>query len=225
MIFFTNGPVKNFRVFSKLISIGARVKLSTMDLNKQLSFILELDKLKSVYRKALIKTDNNRFENSAEHSWQIALAAHVLVEHIEHDVDINRAVQMLLIHDIVEIDAGDTFAFAETNQLEQQHAIELAAAHRIFGLLPEVQYQHFLSLWLEFEECTTRDAQFAKAVDRILPLIQNMANEGGSWVQHSVTKSQVLARNKYVKELSEKLWCYVTEQIDIATKNQWLVDA
>ncbi|WP_448547841.1 HD domain-containing protein [Thalassotalea fusca] len=195
-----------------------------MDLNKQLSFILELDKLKSVYRKALIKTDNNRFENSAEHSWQIALAAHVLVEHVEHNIDINRAVKMLLIHDIVEIDAGDTFAFAEVNQLEQQHEIELAAAHRIFGLLPDAQYQHFLSLWLEFEECKTHDAQFAKAVDRILPLIQNMANEGGSWAKHKVTKSQVLARNKYVKGLSESLWRYVAEQIDIATKNKWLVD-
>ena len=195
-----------------------------MDLNQQLSFILELDKLKSVYRKALIKTDNNRFENSAEHSWQISLAAHVLAEHIDEAIDINRVVQMLLIHDIVEIDAGDTFAFAETSQLDKQHEIELAAAHRIFGLLPEKQYQYFLSLWLEFEDCNTPDSRFAKAVDRILPLVQNMANNGGSWVQHEVTKSQVLARNKYLEGLSDKLWRYVTEQIEIATNNGWLIN-
>ena len=194
------------------------------ELNKQLSFILELDRLKAVYRQALVKCDDNRKENSAEHSWHIALMAHTLHQYAAESVDISRVVQMLLIHDIVEIDAGDTFAFADQVDLEAQHEKELKAAKRIFGLLPDSQFQYFNQLWLEFEEAQTADARFAKAMDRVLPLLQNMQNQGGSWAKHTVKKIQVLNRNKHLNGLAPKLWDFVVTQIDIAVENGWLLD-
>lgn len=193
-------------------------------LEQQLAFIRELDRLKSVYRKALIKCDNNRFENSAEHSWHIALMAQVLKDYAEEPVDISRVVSMLLIHDIVEIDAGDTFAFAPQQDLDAQGDKELQAAKRIFGLLPEAQYQQMLALWLEFEQAQTTDARFAKAMDRVLPLLQNIVNQGGSWAQHAVRKSQVIQRNQYLQDMAPRLWVYVSEQIDLAAERGWLID-
>ena len=193
-------------------------------LQQQLDFILELDRLKSVYRQALVKCDDNRFENSAEHSWHIALTANVLSPYAEGNIDISRVILMLLIHDIVEIDAGDTFAFADQASLAGQSEKELVAAHRLFGLLPEQQFQYYKNLWLEFELAESDDAQFAKAIDRILPLLQNMRNEGGSWVQHGVSKSKVIKRNQYLKTSAPKLWQYVLEQIDLAVNNKWLVN-
>jgi len=132
---------------------------------------------------------------------------------------------MLLIHDIVEIDAGDMFAFSSDEALAEQEDKEVAAANRIFGLLPKQQFQNYKQLWLEFENAETQDARFAKAMDRILPLLQNMKNEGGSWVRHKVKKSQVIERNKYLKGLAPKLWIYACEQIDLAVTQGWLIDA
>ncbi|MBA6414846.1 HD domain-containing protein [Colwellia sp. 6M3] len=195
------------------------------DLEQQLNFILELDRLKAVYRQVTVKSDDNRRENSAEHSWHIALMAQTLNGYASEPVDVARVTIMLLIHDIVEIDAGDTFAFAKQSELDAQEAKELAAAKRIFGLLPEQQYQETLNLWLEFEEAKTNDAKFAKAMDRVLPLLQNMKNNGGSWVKHNVSKSEVIARNNLLDGLAPKLWIYVTEQIDLAVENGWLRNA
>jgi len=192
-------------------------------LQQQFDFILELDKLKAVYRKALIKADGNRYENSAEHSWHISLTAQVLAQYADPSVDIGRVTRMLLIHDIVEIDAGDTFAFAQHAVLEQQSDKETTAAERIFGLLPQPQRSTTLALWHEFEQAKTADAQFAKAMDRILPLIQNMQNEGGSWSQNKVHKHQVIKRNQYLETCAPKLWVYVLEQIDVATQKGWLL--
>ncbi|MBR7799253.1 HD domain-containing protein [Undibacterium fentianense] len=192
------------------------------DLHHHLNFILELDKLKAVYRKALIKADNNRYENSAEHSWHIALTSHVLAPYADSSVDIARVSLMLLIHDIVEIDAGDTFAFDHLAVLSAQSIKESAAAERIFGLLPAPYNAQFIDLWNEFEKAMTPDAQFAKAMDRILPLIQNMQNNGGSWAQNSVTKNQVIQRNQYLEKSAPKLWHYVLAQIETATRNGWL---
>jgi len=193
-------------------------------LKQQLSFIMELDRLKAVYRKVMVKADSNRNENSAEHSWHIALMAQTLHEYSEEAVDISRATIMLLIHDIVEIDAGDTFAFAEQKELDGQENKELIAAERIFGLLPEAQFKEMKALWLEFEAAKTADARFAKAMDRVLPLLQNMKNNGGSWAKYKVSKSQVIERNKYLDGLAPKLWDYVSEQINIAVENGWLKD-
>lgn len=194
------------------------------DLSQQLEFITELDKLKAVKRKALIKCDDNRYENSAEHSWHIAMAAQVLHSYADEPVDLARVTQMLLIHDIVEIDAGDTFAFADEADLAAQEAKEEAAANRIFGLLPGGQFDYMKALFREFEDCTTADGRFAKAIDRILPLIQNMQNEGGSWAQHKVKRSAVLARNQYLEGLAPSLWTFVKDQIELATENGWLLN-
>ena len=191
-------------------------------LQQQLDFILELDRLKAIYRQTSVKPDNNRFENSAEHSWQISLTAELLVEYAEEPVDVQRVIKMLLIHDVVEIDAGDTFAFATQEELDGQEDKEIEAANRLFGLLPEDQFTLLKTLWLEFEAAETADARFAKAMDRILPLIQNMADNGGSWSRHLVTKTQVLKRNEYLNGLAPKLWDYAQEQINIATNNGWL---
>ncbi len=194
------------------------------ELNQQLDFIIELDKLKGVYRQALLKSDKNRYENSAEHSWHISLTAQILHEYAVEKVNISRVMSMLLIHDIVEIDTGDMFAFSDATDLAEQEDKELAAARRIFGLLPEKQFQTFQLLWIEFENAESIDARFAKAMDRVLPLLQNMRNEGGSWTRHDIAKSQVLERNKYLKGLAPQLWLYVSKQIDLAVKQGWLRD-
>ena len=191
-------------------------------LQQQLDFILELDRLKAVYRQTRVKPDSNRRENSAEHSWHISLLAEVLAEYAEEPVDIQRVVRMLLIHDVVEIDAGDTFAFADQEELDGQEDKEIEAANRLFGLLPEEQFIPMRDLWLEFEAAQTADARFAKAMDRMLPILQNMANQGGTWEAHNVSKTQVIQRNQYLKGLAPKLWDYALQQIDLAVSNGWL---
>lgn len=191
-------------------------------LGELFDFIREMDKLKAIYRRTTVKDDNDRQENSAEHSWHIALAAQVLQQYAAEPVAIDRVVSMLLIHDVVEIDAGDTFAFDEQHVLDGQLAKELEAAERIFDLLPDDQANNMKQLWLEFEQAETNDARFAKAIDRILPLVQNMANNGGSWAHHQVRKDQVLARNMFLKKSAPKLWNYVCEQIELATAKGWL---
>jgi len=192
------------------------------DLSQQLEFVLELDRLKAIYRQTFVKPDGNRNENSAEHSWHISMMANILQEYAEDDVNLLRVNNMLLIHDIVEIDAGDTFAFADKTELDGQLDKELRAADRIFGILPEKQFNYFKTLWLEFEDAETADAKYAKAMDRMLPLLQNMQNDGGSWAKHDVKKSQVLDRNSYLKQSTPILWQYACEQIDLAVSNGWL---
>ncbi len=193
-------------------------------IEQQLHYIQEMDLLKSVKRKALIKSDNNRYENSAEHSWHIAMAAQVLHQYALGNVDLLKVTQMLLIHDIVEIDAGDTFAFAAQSELDGQAEKEELAAKRIFGLLPNEQAEYYLALFHEFEASVTPEAQFAKGIDRILPLVQNMQNNGGSWAQNNVHKSQVLARNAGLANIAPELWLFAKDQIELATKNGWLRD-
>lgn len=193
-------------------------------LEQQLAFILEIDRLKAVYRRTLVKADENRRENSAEHSWQIALSAQVLHPYAKESVDIQRVTKMLLIHDVVEIDAGDLFAFDDPSLHTEQALKEQRAAQRIFGLLPQEQSIELLGLWEEFEAATTNDAKFAKSIDRILPLIQNMANAGGSWLGKNIKKSQVIERNKYLQYLSPELWQYVNQQLELACNKGWLIE-
>ncbi|MRI33030.1 hydrolase [Endozoicomonas sp. OPT23] len=195
--------------------------MSPDSLNQQLDFILELDKLKAIQRKARIKCDDNRYENSAEHSWHIALTAQLLADYAEEPIDIQRVTTMLLIHDVVEIDAGDTFAF-DNEGLAEQEEKEQIAADRLFGLLPAEQAKEYRTLWQEFEDAETTDGRFAKAIDRILPLLQNMRNNGGSWAEHTVSRAQVINRNQYLEGLAPKLWEFAVEQIDLATANGWL---
>ena len=193
-------------------------------LSQQLAFLQELEKLKAIQRKTTVKPDNNRQENSAEHSWHIAVQAMTLQEYAEEPVDIGRVINMLLLHDIVEIDAGDTFAFANNSELSGQEAKEQAAAERLFGLLPSVQADVFKALWQEFELAQTPDARFAKAMDCLLPVIQNMDCNGGTWAKYRVSRSQVLHRNRHLEKIAPRLWDYLLAQINISVQHGWLQD-
>jgi len=196
--------------------------VSHSDLEHQLAFVRELDRLKAVYRQTRISADNSRRENSAEHSWHIALMSQILQEHAVEPVNIQRATQMLLIHDVVEIDAGDTFAFAAQGAQDAQAEAEVQAAERLFGLLPAAQCKTLKALWFEFEAAKTVDARYAKAMDRFLPMLQNMQSEGGSWVTFQVSKSQVLKRQAHLEHLLPVLWTFVLEQAEVAVAKGWL---
>ncbi|MEE1195295.1 MAG: HD domain-containing protein [Lachnospiraceae bacterium] len=173
-------------------------------LKKQLEFIVEVDKIKNIGRQTYL-SDGKRKENDAEHSWHIALMAFLLNEYANDGVDVLKVMTMVLIHDIVEIDAGDTYAYdAEGNKTKE--AREKAAAKRIFGLLPDDQGEYLKSLWEEFEAYETMEAKFAHVMDNLQPLLLNDASDGKSWVEHQVKKSQPYKRNERIPEGSQKLW-------------------
>ena len=160
-------------------------------LQKQIDFILEIDKLKSVLRKTK-PVGQERYENSAEHSWQVALLALVMAEHAPVKLDIDKVIRMLLIHDLGEIDTGDVIVYAATNNAERE-AEELAAMHRICGLLPEQQAAGLLVLWQEFEARQSAEARFARAMDRLMPILLNLNRQGQSWRENGISKQQVLS--------------------------------
>ena len=178
-----------------------------------IDFILELEKLKAVTRKVRpVGLDRN--ENSAEHSWQIALMAASLAQYVESPVDVNRVISMLLVHDIGEIDAGDTMVFVEGGW-EQRKAAELAGVKRIFGLLPEEQGAAFLAIWQEFEDAVTPESRFAHAADRAMPVLINLANHGGSWREHNISYERVVARvGPEVKAGCPALWDYLAARLE-----------
>lgn len=195
--------------------------MTTSRLEQQLALLIELDQLKSVLRRTRVKSAEGRQENSAEHSWHVALMAILMEEHANHPVDIARVVKMLLLHDVVEIDAGDTFVYdVAASELQQQK--ELEAAQRLFGMLPSDQGQPLLELWLEFEAATSADAKFAKALDRIIPMLLNFHNQGQSWQEHGVTRHQALTVNQKIEYGSEALWEKAQQIINDATHNGWL---
>ena len=182
-------------------------------MDEQLAFLREIDKLKGVVRKTPL-IDQSRRENSAEHSWHLAMYALILAESSGRNIDINRVIRMLLIHDIVEIDAGD-HPFHESDASGDQEALEQAAAQRIFGLLPESQRVALIELWQEFEAGMTDDAAFAKALDRFQPLIHNVATGGGTWVEANVTEVQVKERyGPSIKRGSTSLWAKAKELVE-----------
>lgn len=182
-------------------------------LDSQFAFLLEIDRLKSVLRASEL-LDESRFENSAEHSWHICLFATVLAEHAEPDVQISRVIQMLLLHDIVEIDVGDHPIHGDVDQAKVELE-EAAAAKRIFGLLPDEQGKQFDELWTEFEAAQTPDAVFAKAIDRVAPVIQIMASGGGSWKEYKVTLDGLENRvGVQVTRGAPKLWAHVRNQAE-----------
>ena len=174
-------------------------------IEQQVRFILEVDKLKEVFRQTVC-TQSRRAENDAEHSWHLCLAVIVLAEHAnEPRLDVLRVLKMLIIHDLVEIDAGDTFAY-DTARMADQHAREALAADRIFGLLPADQAVEFRRLWDEFEERRTPESKFAAAIDRFQPVLLNCSTDGAAWKRHKVTVDRVVARNSHIAEGSEALW-------------------
>ena len=181
-------------------------------LARQLAFLAEIDKLKRVLRQTLL-SDRSRQENTAEHSWHLAMAAIVLADYAGDDVDISRVIRMALVHDIVEIDAGDTFAYDTTGNLDREKR-EQVAAERIFGMLPAEQAAELRGLWEEFEVGRSPDARFAVALDRLQPLLLNHHSQGGSWRAHSITRDQVLRRMSPIESALPDLWPQVLEIVE-----------
>ena len=180
-----------------------------------IDFILELDKLKGVTRKTR-PLGLDRYENSAEHSWQIALLAASLVPYAETAIDIDRVIRMLLVHDIGEIDTGDTIFYAEQG-LAERKAAELVAVTRIFGLLPAPQAAMFMALWREFDEATTPEARFAHCADRAMPVLLNLANDGQSWRENGIGHERVVRRVAApIREGCPALWNYLEARLEDA---------
>lgn len=194
--------------------------LSSERLSQQLAFIREIDKAKTVLRQSVI-LDRSRRENDAEHSWHLAVMAILLQEHANEPVDLLKVVKMLLIHDLVEIDAGDTYAYDEAGNLNKAER-ERRAAERLFGMLPPEQAEEFRQLWEEFEARCTPEARYAAAMDRFQPLMFNYFTEGTTWKKHGVRKEQVIARNHQIAEGSEVLWRHAAELIDDAVAKGYL---
>ena len=186
--------------------------MNTEDLLNQIAFIKEIDKVKYIQRKTkLFNSDRN--ENDAEHSWHLALMAIVLAEHSDAPIDVLKVVKMVLIHDIVEIDAGDVFIY-DTVKNHSNTDEELLAAKRIFGLLPSAQAEEFIAIWKEFEDGKTDEAKFAKAMDRFEPLLQNTSNNGGTWAEFNVPYQKVYDKKVAIKDGSSTIWNYAENLIN-----------
>ncbi len=197
-----------------------------MRLKKQAEFIIEIDKIKSVFRQTLL-INGKRYENDAEHSWHISVMAVLLSEYAgrggDKGIDILKALKMVLLHDIVEIDAGDTYCYDRAAAADKA-AREGKAAARIFGLLPEDQKAEFLNLWEEFETGNTPESDFAVALDRLQPLINNYMTEGRSWKLHGVKAHEVRSRISRIRAASEALWEYAVMIVDESVKLGYLAD-
>lgn len=189
-------------------------------LDQQIAFILEIDRLKTILRRTLL-TDSSRLENSAEHSWHLAMCVMLLSEYAPATVDLARTLKMALVHDIVEIDAGDTFCYdVQGNRDKPQR--EQRAADRIFALLPPEQGTELRTLWEEFDARQTSESKYANALDRLQPLLHNYHTQGAAWRKHGVTYAQVIERNRHIADGAPALWTYVKALIDDAVSRGWL---
>jgi putative hydrolase of HD superfamily len=199
--------------------------LSNLDdrLRRQLTFLVEVDRLKTVLRDTPI-TDGSRLENSAEHSWHLALFAMTLAEFADQPVDVNRVVRMLTIHDIVEIDAGDLSVFRQASEGTHKNA-EGDAAHRLFGLLPEEMADEWIALWQEFEAVETADARFARAIDSVQPLVLNHVVGGGSWTVHDIDEATLRSVKSGLADWAPRLWPLVEGILADAVAAGWLARA
>ena len=190
------------------------------EIEKQLEFIIEIDKLKTVARKSKIIHDD-RYENDAEHSWHLAMMALVLHPQANAEVDVFKVIKMLLIHDLVEIYAGDTFAYDTAGHADKFER-ELEAAQKLFGMLPPQFGGEFMELWLEFERKETNEARFAGSLDRLQPILLNHLNQGYTWKKFNVRKDQVLNRNREIEKGSKSLWEYAQHIIEKSVKEGML---
>lgn len=186
--------------------------MQTDNLLQQINFIKEIDKIKYIQRKTKL-FNSERNENDAEHSWHLAMMAIVLAEHADVPIDILKVLKMVLIHDIVEIDAGDIFIY-DTAKNHTNTDEERKAAKRIFGMLPEEQADEFISIWEEFEKGQTNEAKFAKSMDRFEPLLQNSSNNGGTWAEFGVKYDKVIEKKKAIKDGSSSIWTYAENLIN-----------
>ena len=192
-------------------------------LEKQVKFLLEVDKMKNILRQTLKLTDRSR-EDDAEHSWHFALMAFVLSEYASESVDINRVIKMALVHDLVEIYAGDTYAYdIENNKSKAER--EKASADKLFSILPEEQGKEIRNLWEEFDAEQTPDACFAAAIDRLQPMLNNYYTDGQSWKNHKVASASVYKRMEPIRRASEELWQLAASLVDAAVKKEWLIDS
>jgi putative hydrolases of HD superfamily len=191
-------------------------------LEDQIAFLVEADKLNTVLRRNYTVAADRR-ENSAEHSWHVALTAMLLAEYSNEPVNVDRVVKMLLVHDIVEIDAGDTFIYDSVANTSKE-AREQEAAKRLFGLLPESQANELHELWDEFEARATAEAKFAEAVDRFVAVLHNYATHGRGWKENGITRSRVLAVNERVAEGSKTLWAKIEEMTQEAVNQRELAE-
>lgn len=180
-------------------------------LEQQLQFICEVDKVKNIVRQTYL-ADGNRKENDAEHSWHIALMAVILKEYVPQ-ADVAKVITMVLIHDLVEIDAGDTYAY-DAEGAKTKRVREVACADRLFGMLPEEQGKKFRELWEEFEAYETIDAKYAHLLDNLQPMLLNDAANGVSWKEHEVKKSQIYKRNEHIEETSKEIWKCMKNIVD-----------
>ena len=177
----------------------------------KIGFIIELDKLKAVLRQTK-PVGLDRFENSAEHSWQAALTALVLLEDADPDVEPLKVLKMMLIHDVVEIDAGDVYTFDEAARTDIAK-VEARAATRLFGMLPGALGEELLALWHEFEDAQSPSAKFAKAIDRVCPVLQNLEQQGQSWNRHNISRQRVLEKSENIADASPELWNEIKAQL------------
>lgn len=191
----------------------------TQRLRKQLEFIIEIDKVKSIIRKSRT-FHNKRYENDAEHGWQISMMALVLAEYANEKIDIGKVIKMTLIHDLVEIDAGDTFLYAANRNDAMVN--ERECAKRIFGMLPEDQCNEFMALWEEFEAKETAESKFAGVLDRLEPLMQNYHDEGHTWKKHSISSEKVFQLNSKMEKGSTVIWDYAKSMIEDAVRRGFL---
>ena len=189
-------------------------------IKKQLDFMLELHKMKNLYRQTYVLHEDRK-ENDAEHSWHLAILAMLLSEYAAQPVDVLHVMKMVLIHDVVEIDAGDTYCY-DSEGYKSKADREEKAAQRIFGLLPDDQREEFYTLWREFEDSETNDARFAAMLDRLQPIMLNYTKGGRSWQEHGIHKEQVLARNLPYLSESEQLADVIRSVIDDAAEKGWL---
>jgi len=192
-------------------------------LEQQIRFISEIDKLKTINRRSYI-LGGERLENTAEHSWHILVLAMVLAEYTNESIDLLRVIEMLAVHDLVEIDAGDTFCYDEQGNLSKAER-EMQAAERIFGLLPDDQHIELFTLWREFEERRTAESKFANAMDRTMPLLHNYYAQGRPWREHDIHSNQVHVRAAPIRDGSQTLWEYARTVIEDAVAKGYLSGA